>query len=183
MGISFSTKQKNICILLLISFTQKAFAQPIKYFHFLDPFTINVLGNHKMIQHEMFNWSVGEFSTRTLIAKPLMIVSLGFLQNNYYLSLQYIQLDSFALQIKIGPNPFSNYIIIQSRQDQIIINSIQLVDFQGNILYQLNGDYSGHDFYYKMPIKKLINPLCFLNIRYTISGQIYKSKFFKLLQN
>ena len=183
MGISFSSKQKNICILLLISFAQKAYAQPIKYFHFLDPFTINVLGNDKLIQHQLFNWSVGEFSIRTLNAKPLLIISLGFLQSNYYPSLQYNHLDSFALQIKIGPNPFSNYIIIQSKQDQVIINSIQLIDIHGTILYQLNGDYSGHDFYYKMPIKKLINPLFFLNIRYTISGQIYKSKFFKLLQN
>lgn len=183
MGISFSTKQKNICILLLMSVAQKSISQPVKYFHLSDPFAINVSGNYKLIQHQMFVWSLGEFSTHTLNAKPLMIISLGFLQSNYYPLLQYNHIDSFALQIKVGPNPFSDYIIIQSEQDQIIINSIQLIDFQGNILYQLNGDYSGHDFYYKMPIKKLVNPFCFLNIKYTISGQIYKSKFFKLLQN
>jgi hypothetical protein len=97
--------------------------------------------------------------------------------------LVYNNIDSFAFQIKIGPNPFSDYIIIQSEQDQVIINGIQLLDFQGKILYQLNGDHSGHHFYYKIPVKKLIHPLCILNIRYTVSGQIYKSKFFKLLQN
>jgi hypothetical protein len=183
MGIPFSTKQKNICILLLLSVAQKSFSQPVKYFHFLDPFTINVSGNDKVIQHQIFDWSFGELSIRSWNAKPLMIFSMGFLQCDYNPLLQYKHIDSFALQIKIGPNPFSDYIIIQSKQDQVIINSIQLIDFQGNILYQLNGDYSGYDFYFKMPIKKLMNPLCFLNIRYTISGQIYKSKFFKLLQN
>jgi hypothetical protein len=183
MGILFSIKQKNICILLLLYVAQKSFSQPVKYFHFVDPYTINVSGNYKVIQHQIFDWSIGELSTRTLNARPLIIFSLGFLQSNYDPLLQYKHIDSFALQIKIGPNPFSDYIIIQSKQDQVIINSIQLIDFQGNILYQLNGDYSGHDFYFKMPIKKLMNPLCFLNIRYTISGQIYKSKFFKLLQN
>jgi hypothetical protein len=183
MGIYFSSKQKRVCILLVFSIAQNSYTQPIKYFHFLDPFTINVAGNHVIIQNQLYDWSVGEFSNRTLNVKSLMIFSLGFLQSNYYPLLQYNQTDSFALQIKIGPNPFSDYIVIQSKQDQVIINGIQLLDFQGNILYQLNGDYSGHDFYFKMPIKKLTNPLCFLNIRYTVSGQIYKSKFFKLLQN
>ena len=183
MGIAFSNNQKSFCILLLLSVAQKSISQPEKYFHFSDPFTINISGNYKVIQHQMFDWSLGEFSTYTLNAKPLMIFSMGYLQSNYYPLLQYNHIDSFALQIKVGPNPFSDYIIIQSKQDQVIINSIQLIDFQGNVLYQLKGDYSGHDFYYKMHIKKLIFPFCYLNIKYTISGEIYKSKFFKLLQN
>ncbi len=183
MGIYFSTNAKHVCIMILLGIAQKPFAQPIKYIHFLDPFTMNVAGYHAIIQNQIYDWSLGEFSIRTLNAKPLTIFSMGFLQSIYSPLLQYNHIDSFALQIKIGPNPFSDYIIIQSKQDQIIINAIQLVDFQGNILYQLSGDYSGHDFYFKMPIKKLNNPICFLNIRYTISGQMNKSKFFKLLQN
>ena len=183
MGILFSSKQKNICILLLISIAQKSFAQPEKYCHIKDPYSINVAGNHVIIQNQIFDWSLGESLIRTFNSNPLLNISLGFLQSNYYPFLQFNNQDSFGLQIKIGPNPFSNYVIIQSRQDQVIINSIQLVDFQGNILYQVKGSYSGHNFYLKMPIGKLINPLCFLHINYTISGQIYKSKFFKLLQN
>lgn len=183
MGILFSSKQKNICILLLISIAQKSFGQSNMFFHCKDPFTINVTGNHAIIQNKMYDWSLGESVISTFNCNPLLNISLGFLQSNYYPFLQFNNLDSFALQIKIGPNPFSNYVIIQSSQDQVIINSIQLVDFQGNILYQVNGSYSGHNFYLKMPIGKLINPLCFLHINYTISGQIYKSKFFKLLQN
>ena len=182
MGILFSSKQKNICILLLISIAQKSFGQSNKFFHCKDPFTINVTGNNAIIQNKMYDWSLGESVISTFNCNPLLNISLGFLQSNYYPFLQFNNLDSFALQIKIGPNPFSNYVIIQSSQDQVIINSIQLVDFQGNILYQVKGSYSGHNFYLKMPIGKLINPLCFLHINYTISGQIYKSKFFKLLQ-
>lgn len=182
MGIYFSSKQKQVCILLVFSMAQKADAQFVKNIRRLDPFTINVTGNYSIIQNQLYDWSLGELAIRSFNIKSLFI-SLGFLQSQYYPLLQYNNVDSFALQIKIGPNPFSSYIIIKSEQDQVIINSIQLIDFQGHILYQLNGDYSGHDFYFKMPVKKLINPLCFLNIRYTISGQINKSKFFKLLQN
>jgi hypothetical protein len=182
MGIYFSSKQKQVCILLVFSIAQKSNAQFVKNMRRLDPFTINVTGNYSIIQNQFYDWSLGELAIRSFNIKSLFI-SLGFLQSQYYPLLQYNNVDSFALQIKIGPNPFSNYIIIQSEQDQLIINAIQLLDFQGNVLYQINGDYAGHCFYYKIPIKKLFNPLCFLIIRYTIADQLYKLKFFKLLQN
>jgi len=183
MGILFSSKQQYIFILIVLSFAQKPYVHAKKYFHFIDPFAINVAGNHVIIQNQIYDWSLGELVIGTFNTTPLLYISLGFLQSQYYPLLQYNNVDSFALQIKIGPNPFSNFIILQSEQDQIVINAIQLVDFQGKILYQLKGDYSGHDFYLKMSIGKLISPICLLHINYTISGQIYKSKFFKLLQN
>jgi hypothetical protein len=183
MGIFFSPKQRQVYILLVFSITQNAYGQAVNNFRCIDPFTINVAGHNAMIQNQLFDWSIGELSTRTFFGKAVFIISLGFLQSSYHPLLVYNNIDSFAFQIKIGPNPFSNYIIIQCEQDQLIINGIQLLDFQGKILYRLNGDYSGHQFYYKIPVEKLIHPLCILNINYTISGQIYKSKFFKLLQN
>ena len=183
MGIFFSMKERQVCILLVFSITQNAYGQAVNNFRCIDPFTINVAGNSAMIQNQLFDWSIGELSTSTFIGKAVFIISLGFLQSSYHPLLIYNNIDSFAFRIKIGPNPFSNYIIIQCEQDQLIINGIQLLDFQGKILYRLNGDYSGHQFYYKIPVEKLIHPLCILNINYTISGQIYKSKFFKLLQN
>ena len=162
---------------------QNTNAQAISNFHFHDPFTLNVAGKHNNIHNLIFDWSFGEMAIHTMFIKPALFISLGFLQSNYYPFLQYSNLDSFGIKIKIGPNPFSNYIVIQSQQDQLIINAIQLLDFQGKILYQVNGDYAGHDFYYKLYVKKLNTPICFLNISYTISDNIYRTKYFKLLQN
>jgi len=183
MGILISKKHNQFCILLLLGIVQKPYAQVLSNFHFHDPFTINVAGKYNIIHDVLYDWSFGEMAIHTMYTKPTFYISLGFLQSNYYPFLQYKNLDSFDIKIKIGPNPFSNYIVIQSQQDQLIINCIQLLDFQGKVLYQVNGDYAGLNFYYKLFVKKLNSPMCFLNISYTISDHINRKKYFKLLQN
>jgi len=87
------------------------------------------------------------------------------------------------MQIKVGPNPFTNKIIIQSKVDELTITSIQLIDFQGNKLYSSSEPFSGIHFYKEITVKKLIVPICFLKIQYTISDHIYKSKYLKLIQH
>ena len=181
MGILFSNNHKQIFVLLLMGIAQKQYAQD--YPHLCDTYAINVAGKNVVVKNMYYDWSLGELAVHTLTGIPHIIISCGYLQSSYYPLLQYHNTDSFAIKIKIGPNPFSNYVVIQCEQDQLDIHAIQLLDFQGKILFQLNGNYSGHQFYYKMPIQKLINPVCFLNISYSIADHIYKSKFFKLLQN
>jgi hypothetical protein len=111
------------------------------------------------------------------------ILSSGFLQSNYSPLSLYQQLDSFAMQIKVGPNPFRNRIIIQSKVDDMIITSIQLHDFNGTILYSSMEYFSGIQFYKEIIVDKLMIPICFLEIKYTISDHIYKSKYIKLIQH
>lgn len=183
MAVLFSNKNKSVCVLLLLSLSQRGYGQNRITTNFIDPYLINVTGSHSIINDLWCDWSVGEFVTQTHKIPSTLLLSCGYLQSHYSPLLFFQDIDSFPIQIKIGPNPFSQFIIIQSQQDALIINSIQLIDFQGILLHELLGDYAGHHFYYKIPIQKLNNPICFLKINYTIDAQIYKSKYFKLLQH
>jgi hypothetical protein len=142
------------------------------------------LGNTYQFNNIALDWSVGETPLiQVLDLQKQYQLSTGFLQGSYYPQLLYQQLDSFSIQIKVGPNPFTNKIIIQSKVDELTITSIQLMDFQGNRLYSSSGLFSGIHFYKEILVRKLVVPICFLEIKYPISDHIYKSKYLKLLQH
>jgi len=184
MGFLFFQNHKKVCVYFLLGIVSDVNAQQSNTIHFIDPYTLNVLGNTYQLNNMALDWSVGETPLiKMLDLQKQYQLSTGFLQGNYYPQLLFQQLDSFAMQIKVGPNPFTNKIIIQSKVDELTITSIQLIDFQGHSLYSSSASFSGIHFYKEITVKKLIVPICFLEIQYTISDHIYKSKYLKLIQH
>ena len=184
MGFLFSQNQKKVCVYFLLGIVGDVNAQHNNTIHFIDPYTLNVTGNAFQFNNMSLEWSVGETPLiKMLDLQKQYQLSTGFIQGSYYPQLLYQQLDSFAIQIKVGPNPFTNKIIIQSKVDELTITSIQLIDFQGHSLYSSSEPFSGIHFYKEITVKKLIVPICFLEIQYTISDHIYKSKYLKLIQH
>jgi hypothetical protein len=184
MDFLFFENHKKICVYFLLGIVSDANAQLIHTHHFIDPYSINVTGAFIQQNNLHFDWSVGEVDNFKILSwQKKYQFSTGFLQSIYFPQLLFQQLDSFAMQIEVGPNPFSNKIIIQSSVGDIIINSIQLFDFQGHSLYISIEQFSGLQFYKEIIVKKLQVPICFLEIKYTISDRIYKSKYLKLIQH
>ena len=184
MGILFVQKQRQVYLYLLLGVMNEVHGQYLNSHHFINPFALNVTGNSSQLNEFHIDWSIGEaFLTKTLSTQNGWILSTGFLQSIYAPLNLYDALDSFAIQIKVGPNPFSNKIIIQSKVDEVIINSIRIIDFEGNVIYNLNESFSGIHFYHEIKIGKLMHPICFLSIQYSIADKIYKSKYLKLIQH
>lgn len=184
MGFLFFQNHKKVCFYFLLGIVGDVNAQHSNTIHFIDPYTLNVMGNAFQFNNIALDWSVGESPLiQMLDLHKQYQLSTGFLQSCYSPQLLYQQLDSFDIQIKVGPNPFSNRIIIQSKVDELIMTSIQLIDFQGNLLYSSKEHFSGLQFYKEITVKKLVVPICFLEIKYIISDHIYKSKYLKLIQH
>lgn len=149
-----------------------------------DPFTINVTGFSHQRSDLIMDWSWGEASMiKTLQTYPSYILSTGFLQSKNDPLLLFKNVDSFALQIKIGPNPFTDLIQISSNQEGIAINAIQLFDTHGILLHQMKGQFAGLHFYYQIHVQSLHDPTCYLVVYYSIGDLLIKSKCFKLIQN
>jgi hypothetical protein len=184
MGTFFSNTNGPICMLLLLGCPITQYAQSVVYKKFLDPYTINVSGRSSMLNNQLIDWSLGESPmVHTFNKYAIYLLSTGFLQSVYDPLLLYKSLDSFDIQIKIGPNPFNNLVHIQCRQDGITISSIQLINFRGDVIYHLPGFYAGMNFYQEIPIQKLSNPICYLYLHYTIANKIERTKIIKLIQN
>lgn len=184
MGILFSTSRSPIYILLLLSISNQEYAQSLSLKGCIDPFAINVAGHSWTNTNFIIDWSVGEAPMiHTLFKHPLFLLSTGFLQSRYDPLLLYHGLDSFDIQIKVGPNPFNNHIYIKCNQDGIIITSIQLINFSGVSIYQLTGIYAGINYCHEIQIQKPNNSICYLYLHYTIADKIQKTKVIKLIQN
>jgi hypothetical protein len=184
MGTFFSNNKGPICILLLLGIPNSEYAQGYLNKGFTDPFSINVAGKSWDIGTNNINWSVGESGLTHSFAKhPTYLFTSGFLQSVYDPLMLFKSIDSFDLQIKVGPNPFNDHIYIQSKQDGIIITSVQLLDFRGDIIYHLPGMYAGIHYYQEISIQRLNNPICYLYLKYSIASLVPRTKIIKLIQH
>jgi hypothetical protein len=184
MGFLFFHKSTIVCIGLGFAIPITAYNQYKWMSVCQDPFTINVTGSSRQLSNITIDWSWGEASIiKTLHAYPSYILSTGFLQSKNDPLLLFKNLDSFALQIKIGPNPFTDFIQITMNQEGIAIHAIQLFNAQGILLYQMKGNYSGLGFYHKIKMEAHDNSIYYLVVNYTIGDFMTKSKYFKLIQN
>ena len=184
MGTLFSTSRSPIYILLLLSISNQEYAQRLVLKGGIDPFAMNVAGHSWTNTNYIIDWSVGEAPMiHSLFKHPFFLLSTGFLQNAYDPLLLYESLDSFGIQIKVGPNPFKNRISIHCNQDGIIITSVQLISFSGIVVYQLNDRRAGLNYYQEIQIQKLNNSICYLCLHYIIADKIVRFKIFKLIQN
>jgi len=184
MGVSCFLKLSIGITFFLVTLSSKGLTQELGRIKYLDPISMNVNGGSSLTINYLFDWSFGEAPIiQTLSRNGCLVLTTGFLQNFYDPLLLFNQIDSFALQIKVGPNPFLDHIVTSVHQDGINIKSIQVLNFQGRLIYYQEGIFSGLSFYHEIQLGKLNNPVCYLLIHYTLASKIDKSKIIKLIQN
>lgn len=190
MGVLFIKRKRVLCCALLISsqglmsLQRLLFAQAPTFQQFHNYFVFNTTGGSKKINDICYDWSVGASIQLTATApKYQWILSFGLLQSDYDKALLYKTKDSFALQIKLGPNPFSDHLIIQCNQEGITITGLQLMDLFGTTLFLSTQSHSGIHYYEQLHLNKLKYPSCVLVVYYTIANAYSSSRKYKIVQN
>lgn len=184
MGSLFFKNKKSICCILLWGTHHIAIAQSFSHKMGLDPFSINTSGGSNRLGDWLFDWSLGESPMLSSIAPKLnWSVSFGFLQNDYPKNLLFSTLDSFALQIKVGPNPFSHKLIIQCQQEGVVITELHLINLSGQTLYHKRGEYAGLNYYQEINLEKVHTGTCLLIVYISINNHNRIARTYSLLQN
>mgnify|MGYP000154930309 CR=1 FL=1 len=184
MGVLLYSYKCSIYTAILLGIPIVNLAQKIEDKGFTDPYTINVAGGTWRQNNNWIDWSLGESTLiKTFYKHPILLLSFGFLQSGYDPLLLFKSLDSFDLQIKVGPNPFQSKVFIQSKQDGIAIIKVQVMNFRGDIIYYFPGIYAGLHYYLEIPIQKLNNPIYYLYIQYRIGENTERTKIIKLIQH
>jgi hypothetical protein len=129
------------------------------------------------------DWGLGEMASAfTVLQNPSILLSTGYLQSNYDIVSLFNQLDSFGLQIKVGPNPFYNTLRIYCAQDGLDIMAIKVFDSHGVIIKNISGPFSGLQFDQTIQIQKLSTPICLIHIQYKIANLYSRQRIYKLIQ-
>lgn len=184
MGSLLSNHKKSICCILLWGTHHIAIGQSFTHKMGLDPFSINSSGGSRRLGDLLLDWSLGE---SPMIASILPIlnwrISFGFLQNDYPKNILFSTLDSFALQIKVGPNPFSHKLIIQCEQEGIAITELHLINLSGQTLYHKKEAYAGLYYYQEINLEKTHAGNCILIVYLMINSRNRITRTYSLLQN
>jgi hypothetical protein len=150
---------------------------------YLDPFCQNIASGSKVTSTCIVDWNIGEsLSTETYISKSSIMLSSGFLQNQNDIKFNIKSIDSFNLNIIIGPNPMQNIFKISCTQDGIIIQNIKITDNLGNTIQVLKGPYAGLNFQKQINLISEKNGLYYIIVNYIVGGQVLANKIFKLLK-
>lgn len=148
----------------------------------LDPWTINSSGHKASLSAFTLDWNLGDFAHSIHFSNnEISFVTTGYLQSSYPTLLLKEKLDSILLQVKLGPNPFKNTILISCNQDALTIDAILLFDEQGNRLVQVKGPFSGVHFEQRITVSPLKKAYCFIQIQFTLGNEQYL-KTYKLIQ-
>lgn len=184
MGKLLSHHKRSICFFLLWGSHQMSIAQSISTQIGWDPASMNTTGNSSKIGNLLLDWSVGE---APLIASSFSIphwqISFGFLQNDFNKNLLFSSQDSFAIQIKVGPNPFSQKLIIQCAQEGISITELHLINIWGQTLYHQKGIHAGINYHHEILMDQVNAGACLLMVYLLINNQNSFCKTYRLLQN
>lgn len=169
-----------LCVSALNIFGQSQTTFALKH---IDPYTLNCNGGSKLVNQLIVDWTFGNMgNTFSYTTRPALMISSGYLQNSYDVKALFQQLDSFGLQIKVGPNPFQNTLHIYCAQDGLDIITIKLFDSQGIMIKNILGPFSGIGFDQIWQIQKLSNPICYLQIQYKVANEFILQRTYKLLQ-
>ena len=152
-------------------------------FQQIDPYTINSIGGSIYTNQMSVDWGLGEMaSTFKIDHTPSILLSTGYLQSSYDIVSLFNQLDSFGLQIKVGPNPFYNTLRIYCALDGLDIMAIQIFDSHGVVIKNIRGPFSGLQFEQTIQIQKLSTPICLVYIQYKIANLYSRQRIYKLIQ-
>ena len=150
----------------------------------LDPYDISINGGTKILNQLLFDWTLGNMgNTISYTTRPSMIVSTGYLQNSSDVLALYQEIESFGLQIKVGPNPFQNKVWIHCAQDGLVIIAIKFFNSNGFMIKHILGPFSGLYFEQNFEIQKLITPICYVQVQYKVANEFTFQKTYKLLQH
>ena len=152
-------------------------------FQQIDPYTINSIGGSIYTNQMNIDWGLGEMaSTFKINHTPSILLSTGYLQSNYDIVSHFNQLDSFGLQIKVGPNPFYNQLRLYCEQDGVDIMAIKVFDSHGVIIKNISGPFSGLQFDQTIQIQKISTPICLVHIQYKVANTYSRQRIYKLIQ-
>jgi hypothetical protein len=146
------------------------------------PNVISVSADSKATEGVIWNWSFGEqLLVNTLYSDKNVILTTGFLQNEFWVSIDFKKLDLTTL-FKFGPNPVVQNLKINSDQSGIIISKIEMSNAQGQFLKIVEGPWSGIDFEQNLSFASANTGIYFIVIHYVVGNSILKKQIFKIIK-
>ena len=132
-----------------------------------SPSVVNIAGQSATVGNFRFDWSVGESAAVTTMDNDKLIITNGLLQYN---------VDN--------PNPVKNTLEINILHANKGGHQIELMDTKGNIVKELQLNYTGMGALEKWNLSGLPAAQYILNIRQThpVNGRLVKKRAYKILK-
>ncbi len=143
----------------------------------LDPLGLAIQGASKSIHSEqdsiIMDWSIGQPACFDLINKNYPItISSGFIQNKNCDQCLYKSLDSFLVQVKIGPNPTELYLYTHINQAGLFWQGFEVYNLEGKLIDRIIVKLSGLRLQYTINLSHYTKGMYFLKYYFLIDQQI-----------
>jgi hypothetical protein len=147
------------------------------YLILLDPLGLAIQGGSKTLHSEqdciIMDWSIGQPAVLESFKKDASIfINTGFLQNKNCDQCLYKSLDSFLVQVKIGPNPTEHNLFIQINQAGLIWQGWEIYNMEGKLLERKVINLSGLRLQYTINLSHYTKGIYFLKCYFLIDQQI-----------
>jgi hypothetical protein len=154
------------------------------YLILLDPLGLAIQGGSKTLHTEqnsiVMDWSIGQPACFNDFNKNNPItISSGFLQNKNCDQCLYKSLDSFLVQVQIGPNPTDHYLYTHINQAGIIWQGFEVYNMEGKLIDRKIVNLSGLRLQYTINLSYYTKGIYFLKYYFLIDQQI---PIFKTIQ-
>jgi hypothetical protein len=146
------------------------------YFILLDPFSLAIQGGSKTLHNEqdriLLDWSIGQPASFDVFNKDYPItISGGFLQNKNCDRCLFKTLDSFLVQLKMGPNPVEHFLSIQINQAGIIWQGAEIYNMEGRLIQKMDVKLSGLHLKYILNFNQYAKGIYFLKCYFLVDQQ------------
>ncbi|MFZ9242353.1 MAG: T9SS type A sorting domain-containing protein [Sediminibacterium sp.] len=147
------------------------------YLILLDPLGLAIQGGSKTLHSEqdsiIMDWSIGQPAVLDSFNKDAsLIVNTGFLQNKNCDKCLYKSLDSFLVQVKIGPNPTEHNLYTHINQLGLIWQGWEMYNLEGKLLERRVINLSGLRLQYTINLSNYSKGMYFLKYYFLIDQQI-----------
>jgi Secretion system C-terminal sorting domain len=147
------------------------------YLILLDPLGLAIQGGSKTLHSEqdsiIMDWSIGQPAVLESFHKDASLcINTGFLQNKNCDQCLYKSLDSFLVQVKIGPNPTEHNLFIQINQAGLIWQGWEIYNMEGKLLERKVINLSGLRLQYTINLSHYTKGIYFLKCYFLIDQQI-----------
>ena len=150
-----------------------------------SPSVVNIAGQSATVGNFRFDWSVGESAAVTTMDNDKLIITNGLLQYNVDNQPEVNLVASFLPgEIRVYPNPVKNTLEINILHANKGGHQIELMDTKGNIVKELQLNYTGMGALEKWNLSGLPAGQYILNIRQThpVNGRLVKKRAYKILK-
>jgi len=146
------------------------------------PNIISVNADSKALEGIIWDWSFGEqILVNTLYSDKNFILTTGFLQNEFWASIDLKKLD-LTTPFKFGPNPIVQNLKIKSDQSGMIISKIEMSNEQGQLLKIIQGPFSGIQFEQTLSFTSANTGIYFIAMHYVVGNSFLKKQIFKVIK-